>query len=464
MLALARAVQRLLLRQASVVEVAAPTKIFGDVHGQLRDLLLLMLQFGFPYADEGDACDIDVGVSYIFNGNFVDSGPHQLETVMLLFALKLVYPDNVHMLRGRHEFVEQNALVDKTCGCGFQTACTDAVAAAWGGGTDPSPDVRAAASAAGAVVFDAVHAAFSCLPLAAVVDDRVVVVHGGIGDERVTLAALRAVPRPLAQLRASEHPAAYYALWSDPQGADDATHTHEPLLADDTRPGEREVRIVEELFALFDPSRSTATATTGPASRVLGLRSTGKESPCKTFGPSVTERWLAREGAELLVCAHQVLPQGHHTMHGGKLWTVFSARDYDRAQPNAAAVLFLAKCGDGSLRITHVQPREASLPDRSHHYCSSNGVGTLLSNVPENARNRHQPFPGHDPDTEAASLPHAYRHRPLHRQPSRQGRQHLLPLRCGTLFPLPSGLPAEIVRRRVRRAYLGQTLPDLRDV
>ncbi|EOD36782.1 Serine/threonine-phosphatase, partial [Emiliania huxleyi CCMP1516] len=85
-----------LRQQPTVVRVPAPCKVFGDVHGQLRSLLLLFASFGFPSHLAGDV----QGVSYIFNGDFVDRGVHQLEVVALLFALKLVYPERIYLLRG----------------------------------------------------------------------------------------------------------------------------------------------------------------------------------------------------------------------------------------------------------------------------------------------------------------------------------------------------------------------------
>jgi hypothetical protein len=66
--------------------VSAPCKVFGDIHGQLRDLLLLFREFGFPSHRRGDV----EYIHYIFNGDFVDRGAHQLECVTILFALKVM--------------------------------------------------------------------------------------------------------------------------------------------------------------------------------------------------------------------------------------------------------------------------------------------------------------------------------------------------------------------------------------
>lgn len=53
-------------------------------------------------------------VEYVFLGNYVDKGFNSLETICLLMALKIKYPDHIRLLRGKHE----DATVNRICGFG----------------------------------------------------------------------------------------------------------------------------------------------------------------------------------------------------------------------------------------------------------------------------------------------------------------------------------------------------------
>jgi protein phosphatase len=87
-----------------VARVTAPAKVFGDIHGQFSDLRDIFSCFGWPSRYRGDI----EGMSYIFNGDFVDRGKQSLEVVAFLFCCKLVYPNNIVLVRGNHELRHVN--------------------------------------------------------------------------------------------------------------------------------------------------------------------------------------------------------------------------------------------------------------------------------------------------------------------------------------------------------------------
>jgi len=53
----------------------------------------------------------------------VDRGAHQLECVTFLFALKAVYPEQITLLRGNHEFRDQNESLGESGVCVRVCAC-----------------------------------------------------------------------------------------------------------------------------------------------------------------------------------------------------------------------------------------------------------------------------------------------------------------------------------------------------
>ena len=91
--------REIFLSQPILLELEAPLKICGDIHGQYTDLLRLFEYGGYPPES-----------NYLFLGDYVDRGKQSLETICLLLAYKIKYPENFFMLRGNHECASINRI------------------------------------------------------------------------------------------------------------------------------------------------------------------------------------------------------------------------------------------------------------------------------------------------------------------------------------------------------------------
>lgn len=76
----------------NLLVIHQPVTVVGAVHAQLDDIRELF-----------DICGEVPFTSYLFLGDFVNYGEHNIATVCLLFALALKYPDHLHLIRGAHE-------------------------------------------------------------------------------------------------------------------------------------------------------------------------------------------------------------------------------------------------------------------------------------------------------------------------------------------------------------------------
>ncbi|KAK6141919.1 hypothetical protein DH2020_024340 [Rehmannia glutinosa] len=145
--------ERIFASEPSVLQLKAPIKIFGDLHGQFGDLMRLFDEYGSP-STAGDIAYID----YLFLGDYVDRGQHSMETITLLLALKVEHPHQVHLIRGNHEAADINALF------GFRIECIERM-----GERD------------GIWAWHRINRLFNWLPLAALIEKKIICMHGGIG-------------------------------------------------------------------------------------------------------------------------------------------------------------------------------------------------------------------------------------------------------------------------------------------
>lgn len=193
-----------LREEDSLVEVQLPCRVYGDIHGQLLDLLEFFNAFSWPDKRRGDI----FSMNYIFLGDFVDRGAYSCDVVSLLFSLKILYPTRVFLVRGNHEDRLMNVNYGFAADCGRKF------------GRD------------GEDVWQRVNDVFEFLPLAALVGGSIFCIHGGIGDSIFTLDDLRHIPKPIQVVAEVDSKTTRQerqildALWSDPTDNDQILGVH----------------------------------------------------------------------------------------------------------------------------------------------------------------------------------------------------------------------------------------------
>lgn len=115
---LIRESQAIFKREPALLELEAPVKVCGDFHGQFHDMLQMFEMAGGPPGRSRrtrrpvneTATDVDIEPEvvvtenkYLIMGDYVDRGQCSTETICLLLALKIRYPNHLYMTRGNHE-------------------------------------------------------------------------------------------------------------------------------------------------------------------------------------------------------------------------------------------------------------------------------------------------------------------------------------------------------------------------
>ncbi|KAL9264478.1 Serine/threonine-protein phosphatase PP1 isozyme 2-like protein [Drosera capensis] len=223
--------------------------IIGDIHGQFSDLLRLFECGGFPPE-----------ANYLFLGDYVDRGKQSLETICLLLAYKIKYPENFFLLRGNHECASINRIY------GFYDECKRRF------------NVR---------LWKTFIECFNCLPVAAVIDDKILCMHGGLSPDLTSVDQIRNIPRPTD---VPDSGLLCDLLWSDPS---------------------REIK--------------------GWDSNDRGVS--------YTFGADKVAEFLMKNDMDLVCRAHQVVEDGYEFFAEKQLVTVFSAPNYCGDFDNAGAMM-----------------------------------------------------------------------------------------------------------------------------
>ena len=124
--------------------------------------------------------------SFLFLGDYVDRGRLSIETICLLLAFKVRHPQRVHLLRGNHECASINRIY------GFYDDCKRRFSIK---------------------LWKTFCDVFNWMPVAAVVADRILCMHGGLSPDLKSWRQLLEYERPLDI--ADNHPVSD-VLWSDP--------------------------------------------------------------------------------------------------------------------------------------------------------------------------------------------------------------------------------------------------------
>ena len=252
---------QILKEQKMLVDLEAPIHVCGDIHGQYYDLLRIFEHCGYP----GE-------YNYLFLGDYVDRGKQSLETICLLLCYKIKFPNKVTLLRGNHESSVTNRIY------GFYDECKRRY------------NVR---------IWRSFTDLFNFLPVAALIDEKILCMHGGLSPELKNLQNIENISRP------TEIPDTGLLcdlLWSDPE---------KDIL--DYDENDRGVSVV--------------------------------------FGEKVVEDFNKKNDLDLIIRAHQVVDEGYEFFANRQLITIFSAPNYCGEFDNSAGIMIIDDSLTCSLKV-----------------------------------------------------------------------------------------------------------------
>ena len=203
---------------------------------------------------------IERDLKYLFLGDYVNRGRQSCEVICLLFALKVRYPQQVVILRGNHE--------------------SQAITRIYGFFDEVKRRYKIG-------LWQNFYTCFNYMPLVALVDEKIMCMHGGISKDMQSFNDIRNIPKPTD---VPDDGLVADLLWNDPEDVNDWEEN---------------------------------------------------ERGCgQVFGKKQLEQFLKKHDLDLICRGHQVMEDGYGFFGKNKqLVTIFSAKNYCGDFDNDAAVM-----------------------------------------------------------------------------------------------------------------------------
>ena len=272
---------KIISEENSLIKIRSPCKIFGNIYGIYTDLMRYFESYGNP-SDNIQNGDINV-MQYIFLGDFCDRGNQSLEVILLLFALKIKYPDFIYLIRGHHEDKNINEFY------GLGTECTEKL----------KEDIKKENS-----VFNQINQVFDYLPFGVLVDNTILCIHGGIGSSIKLLDDISNIPRPTQ-------------IYQNPE---DFT----------------QMNILDLLYSEFDEDEDDFY-------NVNSLRDKNKKGFIVNYGKKRLDEFMQINNINLIIAAHKCVKEGFCTYYDDKLLNIFSSTNYMDKENNIGAMIIIGK-------------------------------------------------------------------------------------------------------------------------
>ena len=290
---IAKSAEEIFQSEPRVLRLDQPTIVFGDMHGNLSDLML----YESVFWKENPSV---MPWNYLFLGDYVDRSIYSLETILYLLCQKISARNKFFLVRGNHEFRNINRMF------GFFLELTN----------NFGPED-------GEKIWQRLNRVFDYMPMCAIIAGKVFCCHGGIPLSPKTgmpceISELEAITCPYEGPREHEDPSgpAWELVWNDPLSVDEWNDALKSLPAN-----EKEI------------AQKTGFA-------VNTKRSTGR-----FFNDQATRHFLSANDCDFILRGHECVHHGYMSTHDGLTMTLFSSSGY--SGNNNAAVIMVH---DGKIR------------------------------------------------------------------------------------------------------------------